>query len=256
MKSHITKLLGSLFELSAAADISGIARGIAFQLVEALGVLDRARVAEEVKGLEQPERASLRKYGVRFGAHNIYLPLLLKPAPRALATQLWALSHDGPQSKGLDDLLHLAGSGRTSIPVNKEIDAGLYHVAGYRVCGERAVRVDILERLADLIRPALAWREGALGQKPPGAIAGGGFTVVNTMTSLTGAAGEDFASILRSLGYRMEKRPKPAEPPPVVEAAVTAGGRSHGHGPAPSTDPAAEPSLSELQSPTGDRGSR
>ena len=123
VKSHITKLLGSLFELSAAADVSGIARGIAFQLVEALGVLDRSRVADEVKGLEQPERASLRKYGVRFGAHNIYLPLLLKPAPRALATQLWALSHDGPQSKGLDDLLHLAGSGRTSIPVNKEIDA-------------------------------------------------------------------------------------------------------------------------------------
>ena len=32
------------------------------------------------------------------------------------------------------------------------------------------------------------------------------------MTSLTGASGEDFASILRSLGYRMERRPKPAEP--------------------------------------------
>ena len=226
VKFHITKLLGSLFELSAAADVSGIARGIAFQLVEALGVLDRSRVADEVKGLQQPERASLRKYGVRFGAHNIYLPLLLKPAPRSLATQLWALSHDGPQSKGFDDLLHLAGSGRTSIPVNKEIDTALYGVAGYRVCGERAVRVDILERLADLIRPALAWREGALGQKPPGAIAGGGFTVVNTMTSLTGAAGEDFASILRSLGYRMEKRPKPAEPLPVAEATVTAAGEA------------------------------
>ena len=74
------------------------------------------------------------------------------------------------------------------------------------------MRVDILERLADLIRPALAWREGAAGAKPPGAITGGGFTVVNTMTSLTGASGEDFASILRSLGYRMERRPKPAEP--------------------------------------------
>ena len=162
--------------------------------------------------MEQPARASLRKYGVRFGAYHIYLPRLLKPAPRALAAQLWALAHDGPQSKGLDDLLHLAGSGRTSIPVNREIDAALYRTAGYRVCGERAVRVDILERLADLIRPALAWREGAAGQKPPGAVAGGGFTVVNAMTSLTGASGEDFASILRSLGYRMERRPKPPEP--------------------------------------------
>jgi ATP-dependent RNA helicase SUPV3L1/SUV3 len=222
IKAHIEKLLGPLFGLSAAADISGIARGVAFQLVEALGVLDRARVADDVKGLEQPERANLRKYGVRFGAYHIYLPLLLKPAPRALAVQLWALAHEGPQSKGLDDLLHLAGSGRTSIPGDREIDAALYRTAGYRVCGERAVRVDILERLADLIRPALAWREGAAGTKPPGAIASGGFTVVNTMTSLTGASGEDFASILRSLGYRLERRPKPAEPVEPAEPAEKA----------------------------------
>ena len=246
VKSHITKLLGSLFELSAAADITGIARGVAFQLVEALGVLERTRVADEVKGLQQPERANLRKYGVRFGAYHIYLPLLLKPAPRALAVQLWALSHDGPQSNGLDDLLHLAGSGRTSIPANKEIDAALYRTAGYRVCGERAVRVDILERLADLIRPALAWREGVAGQKPPGAIAGGGFIVVNTMTSLTGASGEDFASILRSLGYRMEKRPKPPEPAPAAEAPVTVVADNVD---APPTDPAAVAAAPSSDSP-------
>jgi ATP-dependent RNA helicase SUPV3L1/SUV3 len=212
VKSHIEKLLGPLAELAAAADVTGIARGIAFQLVEALGVLDRQRVAEDVKGLEQPARASLRKYGVRFGAYHIYLPALLKPSPRALATQLWALRHEGPESRGLDGLLHLAGSGRTSIPVDRAIDAALYRTAGYRVCGERAVRVDILERLADLIRPALSWREGGVGPKPPGTFPGGGFTIVNGMTSLTGASGEDFASILRSLGYRMERRPKPQEP--------------------------------------------
>jgi ATP-dependent RNA helicase SUPV3L1/SUV3 len=222
VKSHLEKLLGPLFVLSAAEDVTGIARGVAFQLVEALGVLERQKVAEDVKGLEQPARASLRKYGVRFGAYHIYIPALLKPGPRALAAQLWALAHDGPQTKGLDDLLHLAGSGRTSIPVNREIDTALYGTAGYRVSGERAVRVDILERLADLIRPALSWREGAPGTKPPGAIAGGGFTVVNGMTSLTGASGEDFASILRSLGYRMERRPKPAEPAQVAAAVETA----------------------------------
>ena len=225
VKSHLEKTLGPLFVLSAAADVTGMARGVAFQLVEALGVLDRQKVAEEVKGLEQPARASLRKYGVRFGAYHIYVPALLKPAPRALAAQLFALAHDGPQSKGLDDLLQLAGSGRTSIPLNREIDATLYRTAGYRVCGERAVRVDILERLADLIRPALAWRDGSAGAKPPGAIVGGGFTVFNGMTSLSGASGEDFASILRSLGYRMERRPKPqepqAEPAPAVQTPET-----------------------------------
>jgi ATP-dependent RNA helicase SUPV3L1/SUV3 len=110
--------------------------------------------------------------------------------------------------------MHLAGSGRTSIPADPAIDPALYRTAGYRLCGARAVRVDILERLADLIRPALAWRDGAAGSRPAGAVSGGGFTVVNTMTSLIGASGEDFASILRALGYRMERRPKPPEQAP------------------------------------------
>ena len=35
-----------------------------------------------------------------------------------------------------------------------------YRAYGYHVCGPRAVRIDILERLADLIRPLLGWRGG------------------------------------------------------------------------------------------------
>ncbi len=213
LKSHIERLLEALFRLAAGDDVTGIARGVAFQLAEGLGVLDRAKVADEIKGLDQPARAVLRKYGVRFGAYHIYVPALLKPAPRVLATQLWALKHGGSETKGLETIEQLAGSGRTSIAADKEISKALYRIAGYRVCGERAVRVDILERLADLIRPALAWRAGAPGARPQGAIDGFGFTVTVGMTSLAGCSGEDFASVLRSLGYRMEKRPKPVEKP-------------------------------------------
>ena len=50
----------------------------------------------------------------------------MKPAPRTLAAQLWALSHGGLDQKGLDEIPHLAASGRTSMPVDKEIDKGLY----------------------------------------------------------------------------------------------------------------------------------
>ena len=222
LKAHMERLLGPLFALSTAEDITGIARGVAFQLTEALGVLERGRVAEDVKGLDQPARAALRKYGVRFGAYHLYLPNLLKPGPRALATQLWALKEATPETKGLTDVPHLASSGRTSFPADKDVPKALYRVVGYRVCGERAVRVDILERLADLIRPALAWRPGSPAQRPPGAIEGGGFTVTVNMTSLTGTSGEDFASVLRSLGYRMEKKPKPAEAPAAPAQAAAA----------------------------------
>ena len=163
--NHIERLLAPLFALAAADDITGIARGVAFQLIESIGVLERQKVAEDVKGLDQPSRAVLRKYGVRFGAYHLYLPALLKPAPRSLAAQLWMLKHGGPEAKGLDELQRLASSGRTSIPIDKDTPKPLYRTIGYRVCGERAIRVDILERLADLIRPALAWREGSPGDK-------------------------------------------------------------------------------------------
>jgi ATP-dependent RNA helicase SUPV3L1/SUV3 len=212
LKTYIEKLLGPLFGLAKAEDITGIARGIAFQLIEALGVLERSKIAAEMKDLDQPSRATLRKYGVRFGAYHIYVPALLKPAARALASLLWAQKLDNVDLSALSGAQHLAGSGRTSFPIDKLLDRDAYRVLGYRQCGERAVRVDILERLADLIRPALAWREGSPSQKPAGAFDGRGFVVTQAMTSLTGSAGEDFASILRALGYRMERRPAPPKP--------------------------------------------
>ncbi|MCP3462503.1 helicase-related protein [Bradyrhizobium sp. CCGUVB23] len=219
LKTHVEKLLGPLFELSKAEDVTGIARGIAYQLVEALGVLERPKIANELKDLDQPSRATLRKYGVRFGAYHLYFPQLLKPAGRALAALLWALKHDNVDLSALSGAQHLASSGRTSFPADKALPRDAYRVLGYKQCGERAVRVDILERLADLIRPALAWRETSPGAKPLGAFDGRGFVVTQAMTSLTGSAGEDFASVLRALGYRMEKR-APLPPKPVVAETV------------------------------------
>ncbi len=223
LKTHIEKLLGPLFDLAKAEDVTGIARGIAFQLIEALGVLERARISAEIKDLDQPSRASLRKYGVRFGAYHLYLPALLKPAARALASLLWAQKQDAVELSVLQGAQHLAAGGRTSFPIDKSLDRDAYRVLGYKPCGERAVRVDILERLADLIRPALAWRETSAGEKPAAAFDGRGFVVTQAMTSLTGSAGEDFASILRALGYRMEQRPAPPPRPAAVEPAATTG---------------------------------
>ncbi len=220
LRTHIERLLAPLFVLSVAEDITGIGRGIAYQVVESLGVLERSKVADDLKTVDQTARAVLRKHGIRFGAYHVYVPLLLKPAPRALAAQLWALKHDGPDTKGLDELQRLAASGRTSFPVDKDVPRIFYRTIGYRACGERAVRVDILERLADLIRPALTWRPGSPAPQPAGAFEGIGFTVTQAMTSLAGSSGEDFASILRALGYRMEKRPKPVTQQPITQDPV------------------------------------
>ncbi len=223
LKATIVRLLGPLMEIETAADLTGLAKGIGYQVVEALGVLERSKVAHEMRSLDQDGRGALRRHGVRFGAYHIFLPALLKPAPRTLAAQLWALRNGGLDQRGLDEIAHLAGSGRTSIKVDREIAKGLYRAAGFRVSGERAVRVDILERLADLIRPAIAYRPGTTpGAPPDGTADGDGFVATVGMTSLVGCSGEDFASILKSLGYNSEARPGPAITVPLVPAAATA----------------------------------
>ncbi len=272
LAQHVKKLLGPLAELEAGEGLEGIARGIAFQVAESLGVLERTRVADDVKALPQDARAALRKFGIRFGAYHLYLPNLVKPAPRALAAQLWALKNGGvDEIKGLDDVPHLAASGRTSFIADKDVPKGFYRAAGFRVCGERAVRVDILERLADLIRPAVSYRPGTTpGDPPAGAADSDGFVVTVAMTSLAGCSGESFASILRSLGYVLDRRkgppittpllakaatepaptpePRPDEPPePVLDADASAPAAPEG---GPSEEPASEaPSAGEAQEP-------
>ncbi|WP_284177514.1 helicase-related protein [Rhabdaerophilum sp. SD176] len=221
IKAHVQKLLGALVALEAPESLSGIGRGIAFQVAEHLGVLDRALVANDVRALDQNARAEMRKLGLRFGAHHIFVPALMKPGPRSLAAQLYALAKGGDPS-ALRDVSHLAFSGRTSIPVDPSIDKDLYRIAGFRVAGPRAIRVDILERLADLIRPAIAYRPGVTeGPPPAGAADGDGFVVTGAMTSLVGCAGAEFGEILKSLGYRPEMRSGPAISVPLKMPAAT-----------------------------------
>jgi ATP-dependent RNA helicase SUPV3L1/SUV3 len=200
---HIETILKPLTDLSAADALTGMTRGLAFQIVESLGILQRRDVTEEVRGLDQDSRAALRRLGVRFGAYHVFMPMLLKPAPAGLITLLWALKNDGRERAGYGDVVNVLAAGRTSVVVDPAFDHQFYRLAGYRVLGRRAVRIDILERLADLIRPALAWRPGS-GTRPEGAYDGGRFIVTPAMMSILGATTEDMEEILKSLGYRHE----------------------------------------------------
>ncbi|MEM6440814.1 MAG: helicase-related protein, partial [Pseudomonadota bacterium] len=83
-----------LIKLRDDETVTGLARGIAFRLIEALGVAPRPEMAKDVKELDQDGRALLRKHGVRFGQHTVFLPALLKPAPTRLRLALWSLQAD------------------------------------------------------------------------------------------------------------------------------------------------------------------
>jgi ATP-dependent RNA helicase SUPV3L1/SUV3 len=205
---YIEVRLKPLVEIAKAEDIAGLARGIAFRLRENFGVLKRDTIADEIKSLDQDSRAQLRKYGVRFGAHHIYFPLLLKPAAADLLLLFWLLRHGSEHNLAPASIADAPRQGLTSVPRNAAMPDAFYRAAGFGVCGPRAVRVDMLERLADIIRPLTAWKPTETNTEPPLGVAGGGaFRIRPEMMSIMGCSGEELGSILESLGFRREKRP-------------------------------------------------
>jgi ATP-dependent RNA helicase SUPV3L1/SUV3 len=207
LAAELDAKLKPLIALSEASELSGLARGLAYQLTENLGVLRREGASNEIKALDQTARAQLRNYGVRFGAFNVYIPALLKPAAADLLLLLWALFAGRDLGLDSDALPARPQQGLTSVEAGDGIPAPYWRAAGFHVAGSRAIRIDMLERLSDLIRARVSFRaaEGSL-EPPTGATGDGGFRVVPELMSVVGCSGEEFASILRALGFRRERR--------------------------------------------------
>jgi ATP-dependent RNA helicase SUPV3L1/SUV3 len=247
---QVGERLKPLVEIAAAQDIAGLARGIAFRLTENFGVLRRESVAEEIRSLDQTARSQLRKYGVRFGAFNIYFPAMLKPACAELAGILWVLKHGTQHGLDIAAMPDLPRAGLTSVIANPALPGPLYGVLGFHVCGPRAVRVDMLERLADLIRLLLAWRpDPANPAMPPrGATGDGGFKATPDMMSILGCSAAELGNVLKALDFWVERRrvvaPAPGDAPPAKPLGET----SESPGEAAAA-PAAEGSASEPAAP-------
>ncbi|WP_170397908.1 helicase-related protein [Ruegeria arenilitoris] len=205
LQHFIDRKVAALFEpllnLSRDEELSGLAKGFAFRMVEALGVLPRAGVAQEVKDLDQDARGALRKHGIRFGQFTIFMPLLLKPAPTRLRLVLWALAN------GLQEFPDAPPPGLVTVPVAKDAPEGYDTMCGYRDAGERSIRIDMLERLADMLRA-----EDSRG----------GFEAKPDMLSITGMTLEQFADLMKGLGYSAERGEREkVKPAPVAAPDVT-----------------------------------
>mmetsp|Transcript_27337 Transcript_27337/g.50116 ORF Transcript_27337/g.50116 Transcript_27337/m.50116 type:complete len:935 (+) Transcript_27337:607-3411(+) len=230
LQHFIDRKVAALFEPLVAMQrdeaLAGLAKGFAFRMVEAMGVLPRASVADEVKALDQDARGALRKHGIRFGQFTIFMPLLLKPAPTRLRLVLWSLA------QGLSEFPESPPPGLVTIPAMTGGPAGADTMAGYRNAGDRAIRIDMLERLADMLRA-----EDSRG----------GFEAKADMLSITGMTLEQFAALMEGLGYKAEKGEREkvkAAPLPVEEAAPV-------EGDAPAAEADAE-TTSEADAPAAD----
>ncbi len=235
LQHFIDRRVAALFEPLVAMQrdeaLTGLAKGFAFRLVEAMGVIPRDEVANEVRDLDQPSRGALRKHGVRFGQFTIFLPALLKPAPTRFRLVLWSLA------EGFDTFPESPPPGMVTIPVDATAPRGTYTRAGYRIAGERAIRIDMLERLADLLRP----QDGREG-----------FEATADMLSITGMTLDQFAVLMEGLGYKAEKgeRPKVAGPREQPKAAETPDAPAEPD--TPETPPAPTPETPEETPPDPD----
>jgi ATP-dependent RNA helicase SUPV3L1/SUV3 len=176
----VAALFDPLLAMSRDETLTGMARGVAFQLVEAMGVIPREAIGNDIKTLDQEARGLLRKHGVRFGQYTVFLPALLKPAPTRLRLVLRSLFD------GLDEFPESPPAGLVTIPYLPAIPVAHYTMAGYRPAGARAIRIDMLERLADLLRA----KDSRAG-----------FEGTADMLSITGTTLEQFADLMQGLGY-------------------------------------------------------
>ena len=180
LNRHLRRVLAPLHDLGAATNLSPAGRGLAFRLQESLGSLPRRALAAPLAALDRESRARLRARGVRFGETSVFLPAMVKPERIAARWMLWAV-HAGVRRRAPPP------PGMVSVAVDPRVTGAHYEAAGFRVCGRRAIRIDMLERLAGELRRRAA-AAAPLGD--------------HRLLSLVGCGRDDFAAILASLGYR------------------------------------------------------
>ena len=177
VRDAVARGLAPLLRAQEAAS-GGAARGLLFQLGEALGSLPAQDVAAQRAALTAPERKTLARCGLRFGTECVYIEALLKPRAAALRALLWSTATGAPPPS----LPAGVAAGR-----DPAISDAAYAAIGYRVLGARVLRIDRVERLAAAAR-RLA-RQGAFAPTP-------------ALAALAGCAVEELASMLPALGYR------------------------------------------------------
>ena len=144
----------------------------------------KSEVLEQFKGIDNSNKAKLKKYGIRFGYKTIYDATLLKPEASKLRISLFNAFQNAAETKVLRP-----PPGIVTIEHDKHISKQQYLVAGFFVAGSRAIRIDMLERLYFLIKEYSKdeW-----------------IVIQPNMLSITGLGVEDFAALIKSLRFEIK----------------------------------------------------
>jgi ATP-dependent RNA helicase SUPV3L1/SUV3 len=183
--------LTRVFPMAAAlrdGALTGPARGLAFQLAEALMPLERSGLEPLLADVSRADAARLRRLGVVAGTAWVFLRELTKPRAVALRAALWRAEHS------VWGALPLPPPGRVSLAVDSGADlsagADYWRAIGYPVVGPRAIRVDMLDRLAQRLERGAV--DGAMNFDP-------------TIAPALGCGREEADAVLAALGWAREE---------------------------------------------------
>lgn len=167
-------------------------RALLIRLSEAGGLMERA--GSGIERLSETQRAQLRKFGVRIGALDLFMPAMLK-APAIAAWRVLQAANGTvlpAPAPGMPPALTLLGPG---IPP-----------PGYRACGRQALRIDMAEKL---LHGAHEARVKARGKS---------FVIDPALAISTGLGTAAYAQLLRHGGFHAsihKPLPERASGPPV-----------------------------------------
>ena len=176
LEAEMRRAFGPLLDLRDAP-LGGVARGVAFALVEGLGSVPRAAVAELVGALGPESRRDLSRLGVTLGRHTLYLNALFRPEAMRLRVALAVARHGLPSGPLPDASPSLPALGAS---------APFYAACGYEPVGPRLLRADVLDRFA-------AEARRAAGRGP--------FRPDPSSATTLGCPPAEVATVLRALGY-------------------------------------------------------
>ena len=179
LENHLRQKLSPLFQ-ARDATMGAAARGIVFQLSENLGSTRRIAARSQIVALDGADKKVLTRLGLRFGVHALYFAPLLRPASQRLRAVLAAVYTGHPAPK----------VGQSHSVALGAVPGEFWELIGYRILGDRAIRVDIAERLAAAVRKRA--KSGAFAEDAQ-------------LVSMVGCGGAACAAVLRDLGCRAEQ---------------------------------------------------
>ena len=178
LESLIASVMVPLVRLDGAG-LQGAARGIVFQLREGLGSVSRSSAQQQIAALSAGDRKALRANGVRIGVDSVFIPALLKPKALRMRALLWNAANQVsgyvPPAPGLVSAIR-----------NQEPPAEFYAAIGFKIVGDRVVRIDIIDRVAlGLIK---------LSRKGP-------FQLPSNLVAMLGVGNDQAVLVATALGY-------------------------------------------------------